>query len=384
MHKIKYTVIPVIVCFVVAFSGILPVSALTSEDMIQRESWQASFEGVDVANSGLRFSTTTDYISLNADAWRIIALGKTADFADYVRLETINGLGSYMASSADSDYSLWSGVPYIYYYDVVNAMDNRVMRVPLNFQTALIPGAEKYFFNNFPFQPALNYCVQFKVVIRCASNNNFILTQYPLYLLFYDNESGYQDEYFKASGGYWRHFYVKRFSPNEGVSKVVKTASANYTTYALTFKLVLSGQDLMYCRNLVFQFPLSDTYFPEIGTFHLGCTNVYVNVYDPVYDALTDTYDGDVSANIEDTKNAVNDVTAKQDTIDKKYNAEAAAYNVELQAYDSKSILTDNTYAFQGFWYLIMQLVEAAFPCFITLATCCILLGLALNTLGRR
>ena len=80
MRKTKYTLIPVIVCFVVAFSGVLPVSALTSEDMIQREGWQAPFEGVDVANTTLRFSTAPGYAVLNATQWRWIALNKSSAY----------------------------------------------------------------------------------------------------------------------------------------------------------------------------------------------------------------------------------------------------------------------------------------------------------------
>lgn len=377
MRKIKYTVIPVIVCFVIAFSGLIPVSASSSTELTE-QSFTGYLCDVNASSSQLVFSTIIGYKNLSVDDWNNVQSSNDDNLPAYITRQSLTKYDPQIYQDT-YDYNLFSSVcTQLYRYNFTQTLSNLVLRVPLNFYFRnYTSSSDKYLLNNLPFQPALDYVISFHVVVRGSKINQDVIGMFPLYLLFFDNESGIVDDYYTKNGGYWKHFYVKRFTAN---SVTWKTSSdGNVRTYSLDFKLVLSGSDLCYCRNMVLQFPVNQS------STHLGASDCEVRVYNPVYDALSNSnVDENITANIDDTKNNINDVTDKQNAIDNDYNAEATAYNTSIAVNDGKSLLTDNSNAFENFWDLTLLIVKTALPCFVTLAICCVLLGLALNTLGRR
>lgn len=251
---------------------------------------------------GCVFYTSNGYTRLDQDTWSAILENNKTIAKSYTNNDivypNVTDLGTFKPS--DKYKKIYDGCTGYYTIGLPDTISNKCMRIPLNFKWLPNSSSSAHSFSSVGFQDKLDYSIQFKVVIRAATIDSYILSEFPLYMCFYDNESGEQSPYFKANGGYWKNIYVRRVVAD---SLTYDTSSASNGTmlFALNFNIIMSGSELHYLQNVVLQFPVNQS------TIDVGLSNCYVNVYDPNYSAVMNGAEQEKQESQKTADNAVSD-----------------------------------------------------------------------------
>lgn len=268
-----------VICVVFAPCTVAFAADDTNKDLIQTTVYTGKSASSFKSGTNFMFYTDTNNVILRQDIWSALGEGNK----DYYSVKNncvfpqLTDLGTFTPSTDKN--TLYDGCTGYYSIGLPEKLKGKCMRLPINFKWLPNSSSDAHSLNAIGFQDSLDYLIQFNVVIRASTTDSNVLSAFPLYMVFFDNESGKISEYAKNNPGFWQNIFVRRQVANS-LKYDANSAKDGTMLFKLSFKIVMSGSDLRYCRNFVLQFPVNQS------TIEFATSDCYVNVYNPNYDAV--------------------------------------------------------------------------------------------------
>lgn len=298
--KCIFLILCMVICVVFAPCTVAFAADDTNKDLIQTTIYTGKSAKTFTTGENFRFYTDTSHVLLRSEIWSALGEGNKNfnEVKNNCVFPNLTDLGTFKPSANAS--SLYDGCTGFYSVGLPEKLNNKCMRLPINFKWLPNSSSDAHSLNAIGFQDSLDYLIQFNVVIRAATTNSNVLSAFPLYMVFFDNESGAISDYAKNNSHFWQNIYVRRQVANS-LQYDKSTADGETMLFKLDFKIVMSGADLRYCRNFVLQFPVNQS------TIDYATSDCYVNVYNPNYQAVVNGTEQEKQESQKTADNAVSD-----------------------------------------------------------------------------